>query len=49
MVVDFFIKVNRCHLKGEHCGLLLSVVGMDSNNMIVPLAIYVYKIDNIEI
>ena len=34
-----FIEVDGCHLKGKYEGVLLASVGMDGNNVIVPLVV----------
>lgn len=43
-----FIGVDGYHLKGIYGGVLLVVVGMDTNNEIVPLALCVCEIENTE-
>ena len=43
-----FIGVDGCHLKGKYGGVLLAAVGMDANNGIVLLALYVCEIENTE-
>ncbi|XP_028074716.1 uncharacterized protein LOC114277095 [Camellia sinensis] len=38
-----FIGVDGCHLKGPYDGLLISVVGLDGNNGLFPLAVGVVE------
>lgn len=40
--------IRGCHLKGHFRGVFLSIVSIDVNSGIFPLAIYVCKVENIE-
>ncbi|XP_028084998.1 uncharacterized protein LOC114286118 [Camellia sinensis] len=37
------IGIDKCHLKGSHGGILLTVVGIDANNYIFPFAYKIVK------
>ncbi|KAL4289626.1 hypothetical protein GQ457_14G018530 [Hibiscus cannabinus] len=41
-----FISIDGCHLKGKFGGQLLSVVGVDANDCIFPIAYAVVEIEN---
>ncbi|KAJ0042627.1 hypothetical protein Pint_18290 [Pistacia integerrima] len=43
-----FIGVDGCHLKGPYGGVLLSVVSMDANSGVFPIAITICEIENKE-
>ncbi|KAH9794012.1 SWIM-type domain-containing protein [Citrus sinensis] len=43
-----YIGLDGCHLKSKYSGVLLAAVGMDANNGMVPLALAVCEIENIE-
>ncbi|XP_015386640.2 uncharacterized protein LOC107177409 [Citrus sinensis] len=43
-----FIGIDGCHLKGKYGGVLLAAIATDANKGIVPLAVFVCEIENIE-
>lgn len=38
--------LDGCHLSGPQLGIFLSVVGVDPNNSLYPIAIFVVEIEN---
>lgn len=40
------ICLDRCHLRGAHPSILLTTIGIDQNNSLIPLVLAVVEVEN---